>query len=141
MEPLTLSDGTYLPKGTFVAMAAASILLDPDVVPNPEKFDAFRNYRERLKPGESTRHQYAMVDKDHLHFGHGRHACPGRALAVNELKLILGSFLLNYDLKYPEGKGRPANQTVDEIVFADPKATLLLRKRSDMNPTVPKLVS
>ena len=141
MEPLTLSDGTYLPKGTFIAMAAASILLDPDVVPNPEKFDAFRNYRKRLEPGESTRHQYAMVDKDHLHFGHGRHACPGRALAVNELKLILGSLLLHYDLKYPEGKGRPANQTVDEFVFADPKATLLIRKRRHMDSTVPKLGS
>lgn len=101
MEPLTLSDGTHISKGTFIAIAAASILLDPDVIPDPQKFDAFRNYRERLEPGESARHQYATVDKDHMHFGHGRHACPGRALAVNELKLILGAFLTHYDLDYP----------------------------------------
>ena len=102
MEPLTLSDGTYLPKGTFIAVAAASTLLDLEVTPDPETFDAFRSYRKRLEPGESAHHQYATMDKDHMHFGHGKHVCPGRFLAVNELELILGCFLLNYDLKYPE---------------------------------------
>ena len=141
MEPLTLSDGTYLPKGTFIAVAAASPPLDPEVTPDPETFDAFRSYRKRLEPGESTRHQYGMVDKDHMHFGHGKHVCPGRFLAVNELKLILGFFLLNYNLKYPEGKGRPVNKTVDEFIFADPTATVLIKKRKDRNMAVPELTS
>ena len=141
MEPLALSDGTYLPRGTFIAIAAASILLDPEVIPNPATFDAFRNYRKRLEPEERYRHQYVMVDKDHMHFGHGKHACPGRAVAVNELKLILGSFLLNYELKYPEGKSRPVNKTMDEFVFADPAATLLLRNRKDISQDVPQLMS
>ncbi|KAK3171180.1 hypothetical protein OEA41_003264 [Lepraria neglecta] len=122
MEPLTLSDGTYLPKGTFIAIAAASTPFDPEVTPDPETFDAFRSYRKRLEPDESTRHQYAMVDKDHTHFGHGL-------------------FLLNYDLKYPEGKGRPVNKTVDEFIFADPTATVLIKKRKDRNIAVPELTS
>ncbi|KAL2055340.1 hypothetical protein ABVK25_004148 [Lepraria finkii] len=44
MEPLTLSDGTYLPEGTFITVAAASTLLDPEITPDPETFDAFRTY-------------------------------------------------------------------------------------------------
>lgn len=128
MEPLNLSDGTHIPKGTFIAIAAASILMDPEIVPNPEEFDALRNYRKRLTPGQSTRHQYAMIDKDYLHFGHGKHACPGRALASNELKLILSHLILNYNIKYPAGKGRPINQTIDEMVFVDPQAAVLLKK-------------
>ena len=82
-----------------------------------------------------------MIDKEHMHFGHGKHACPGRALAVNELKMVLACFLLDYDLKYPQGKVRPVKQTVDEIVFADPKAPMLIRKRKGKNLKVPKLVS
>lgn len=72
IEPLTFSDGTYLPEGTFITVAAASNLLDPEITPDPETFDAFRTYRKRLEPGESTPHQYATVDKDHMHFGHGK---------------------------------------------------------------------
>lgn len=60
---------------------------------------------------------------------------------MNELKLILGCFLLNYDLKYPKGKGRPVNKIVDEFIFADPKATVLIKKREDINMAVPELTS
>lgn len=35
MEPLVLFDGTRIPKGTFIAIAAASNLLNPDVVLDP----------------------------------------------------------------------------------------------------------
>ena len=129
MEHLVLSDGTELPKGTFIAIPAAPILFDPHVVSNPLSFDAWRNFRKRQEPGQETRHQYAMVDKDHMHFGHGKHACPGRALAVNELKLILARFLLYYDLKHPVGKGRPKNLMINEFVIGDLKAKVLIKKR------------
>ncbi|KAL8713324.1 MAG: hypothetical protein Q9220_002523 [cf. Caloplaca sp. 1 TL-2023] len=129
LEPITLSDGTHLPKGTFIALPAASILYDPAIVPDPHTFDAFRNYRKRQKPGNSTRYQYAMVDKEHLHFGHGKHACPGRALAANELKLILAKFVLGYEIKYPEGKGRPKNLMINEFVIGDMFAKVMIRER------------
>lgn len=38
-----------------------------------------------------------------LTWGYGRHACPGRFLANNELKMILAHALINYDWKLPDG--------------------------------------
>jgi cytochrome P450 len=36
-------------------------------------------------------------------FGYGRHACPGRFFAANEIKLILARIVLQYDLRMPGG--------------------------------------
>ncbi|KAL8941933.1 MAG: hypothetical protein Q9216_001961 [Gyalolechia sp. 2 TL-2023] len=140
LEPITLSDGTHLPRGTFVAIPSASILYDPSIVPDPYTFDAFRNYRKRLEPGQSTRHQYAMVDKEHMHFGHGKHACPGRALAANELKLIVARLVMDYEMKYPAGKGRPKNLMINEFVIGDMFAKVMIkrRKKEEENALVPQ---
>ena len=84
----------------------------------------------RKNPDEDKPMQYAMTDKNHLHFGHGRFACPGRFFAANELKMILGELLLNYDFKYPKGQTRPVNINADEFLYPDPHARLLMRRRS-----------
>lgn len=77
-----------------------------------------------------------MTDKNHLHFGHGKYACPGRFFAVLEMKMILARMLVEYEFKYPEGQGRPRNLTMDENVLPDPAARLLVRKRQDKNDKV-----
>ncbi|KAM0310232.1 hypothetical protein ACHAPQ_012508 [Fusarium lateritium] len=43
----------------------------------------------------------------HLAFGHGRHACPGRFFVAHELKLIIASLLLDYDIKLLEKRPKP----------------------------------
>jgi hypothetical protein len=40
--------------------------------------------------------------EEHLGFGHGIQACPGRFFAVNEIKLILVYFLMNSEFKQSE---------------------------------------
>lgn len=45
---------------------------------NPNEFDALRH----LKKNSATR-----VERNYLPFGLGKHACPGRHFAVNELNL------------------------------------------------------
>jgi cytochrome P450 len=136
-EPFTLSDGVQLPKGTHVAVASAPILMDPAVVPDPEKFDPFRSYRKRLEPGEGNRHLFAMTDKDHLHFGHGKYSCPGRFFAINEIKMIMCRLLLEYDFAYPENQGRPVNMTADENIYPDPAAKLLIKRRKNAGGNMP----
>jgi cytochrome P450 len=37
-------------------------------------------------------------------FGFGRHACPGRFFAANEIKLIVARLLMDFDIKMPEGR-------------------------------------
>lgn len=103
--------------------------MDESNVENAQEFDPFRSFRRRQDPDEAARHQFATTDDNHLHFGHGKFACPGRFFAANEIKIILATMLLRYDFKYPDGKGRPVNMTADENVYPDPAARVLLRHR------------
>ncbi|MCJ1462695.1 hypothetical protein MMC07_001298 [Pseudocyphellaria aurata] len=138
-KPLTLSDGHHLPKGTLLAIPAWSILMDPDIISNPEEFDPLRYYRKRLEPAESSQYSLGMIDQNHLHFGSGSHACPGRFFAISEMKLILCQLLLYYDFKYPAGKSRPISLTLEEFIFPDPAAKLLVKRRTRISDKVPHI--
>lgn len=113
MKPLTLSNGQVIPPGVLVEVASHSAMNDPDVVPNPDVFDPWRSYRLREQeglqgPGKAgagglALNQLVSVNANSLAFGYGRHACPGRFFAANELKMIIGTALLNYDITLPDG--------------------------------------
>jgi len=66
---------------------------------------------------------------EYILFGTGRHACPGRFFAVNELKAMLAYVLLNYDIKLVDGNRRPDNIWVGGACSANPMSDVLLRKR------------
>ena len=70
--PLTLSDGLQLPARTHICTAAYAISNDPANLSNAQDLNGFRYYEKRKQPDEEYRHQYAVMDKDHMHFGHGR---------------------------------------------------------------------
>jgi cytochrome P450 len=128
-EPITLSDGVQLAPGTHVCCASYEISKDPAVIPGQE-FDGFRYYELRKNPEEDKKLQYAMTDRNHMHFGHGRFACPGRFFAANEIKMLLGELLLDYDFRFVEGQGRPVSINADEFLYANPSTHLLMRRRS-----------
>lgn len=123
---MTLSDGLHLHKDTYVCVVTTSHLQD-EVAP-PGSFDGFRYYKKGLEAG-TKRYQYSSTDSDHMHLGHGRYACPGRFIASTEIKMVLARILLSYDLKFPEGQGRPENRTVLELSFQDPAGRIMLRQR------------
>lgn len=127
MVPITLKDGTHIPAGTRVTCANADILNDN--TPSPSSFDPMRAYRKRYQSGELNKHQAGQTEKENLHFGYGKQACPGRFFAVGEIKLVLVRLLNEFDFKYPSGKSRPRNFFADENVFPDPRARLLMRKK------------
>ena len=129
MKDISLHDGTQIPKGTRVAFSSYDILMDPTVVPDPETFDGWRSYRKRQEGGQERRHSWALTDKDHLAFGHGKQACPGRHFAAAEIKIILSKLLQEYDFKFPTRQSRPRNFSLDENIFPDPFAKLMLRRR------------
>ncbi|KAL8761588.1 MAG: hypothetical protein Q9184_002296 [Pyrenodesmia sp. 2 TL-2023] len=124
--------GFHLPRGTRFSMSCAEILHDPSVTPNPQVFDGFRYYKERQRPGESTRHQFATTDVNNLHFGHGKYSCPGRFFAANEIKMILAHMLLMYEFKFPSGQGRPKNMTAHEYIFPDPEGLIMCKERESI---------
>ncbi|KAF2756144.1 cytochrome P450 [Pseudovirgaria hyperparasitica] len=130
---MKLSDGTVIPPGTRVAVPSNEILNDPEHVPGdvgPELFDAFRYFKVRQQPENSNKYLFAMADGSNMAFGFGRFACPGRFYVSNEMKMVLAHLLLMYDLKFPEGQMRPENLTVDGDLYPDPRARLLIRKRT-----------
>lgn len=63
-----------------------------------------------------------------MHFGHGKYTCPGRFFAFNEMKMVLATMLLRYEVKYPEGASRPANMNIDEYIFVFPELSLLTKR-------------
>lgn len=100
-----------------------------DTCPSPEEFDPMRSYHKRYETGQLTKHQAGQPEKDNLHFGYGKQACPGRHFAVGEIKMVMVRILKEFEFRYPEGKNRPRNFYADENVFPDPRARLLMRKR------------
>ncbi|KAI0389232.1 cytochrome P450 monooxygenase [Xylariaceae sp. FL0594] len=143
-SPITLSDGTVLPKGTHFSMASDEVMHDPEFLAgggDPSEFDPFRYSRLRDESAENAnRYQFATTDKNSLHFGHGKYSCPGRFFASNEIKIIMAHLLLRYDFKYPAGQGRPVNLSADENLYPDPTARLLMREAVSVDEGLKKFV-
>lgn len=101
---VTLSDGTILPKGEMVAVSTHN-LHDPRLYPEPDKWDGYRFLRMRQTcPGMENAAQLVTTTSQHLGFGHGYNACPGRFFAANEMKIVLAHMLLKYDWRLASGK-------------------------------------
>nr|BEI74071.1 cytochrome P450 monooxygenase [Trametes versicolor] len=128
-KDITLSDGTFLPKGTLVAVPAYSTHRDDAVYADALVFDPFRFSRMRAREGESTKHQFVNTSVEYVPFGHGKHACPGRFFAANELKAMLAYIVLNYDVKLPGDGKRPLNMYWGPTVLPAPAGKVLFRKR------------
>ena len=130
-KPITLSDGIQLPVGTHLCMASDCITHDADHLDNPIEYDGFRYYKKRLDASQSSNHQFTTTDRNNLHFGYGKYACPGRFFASDEIKMVLVHLLLNFEFKYPVGQARPANISAGEFLFPDPSARVLMRRRAN----------
>lgn len=129
-KPITLHDGIVIPPGSRLSVPLAEINLDPEIYPEPERFDGFRFAKLRQEPGMENRHQFVTTSLNHMSFGHGTHACPGRFFANNEIKVILTYLFQHYDIKMPEGQGRPENLYIAEGIRPDTSKSLLMRRRS-----------
>ncbi|MCJ1245735.1 hypothetical protein MMC30_002939 [Trapelia coarctata] len=127
----TLTDGTLLAKGSHICMPVSAIQNDPSVTPNPDVFDGFRYEKLRQREGEGHLHQFATTENKLLNFGHGKNACPGRFFASLEIKTILVRLIMNYDFRFVDGEGRPANKMAHEFVFPNPDGKLLVKARAE----------
>ncbi|KAK3344910.1 putative cytochrome P450 monooxygenase [Neurospora tetraspora] len=117
-KDLTLSDGTFIPKGGNVAVSAHN-MWDSEVYEQPDKWDGRRFLRMRETPGKENMAQLVSTGPDHLGFGHGQHACPGRFFAANEVKIAVIYLLLNYEWRLPEGSD-PKVRTFGFSMGVDP---------------------
>lgn len=132
MVDTVLSDGTFIPKGSFLAANMSTIHHDPELYPEPNEFKPWRFFEMREKSAEeAVKHQAVNTSVDYLTFGHGRHACPGRFFAINELKAMMCYLVMNYDIRAEKAGVRPPNFESGVSVIPNPFANVLFRKRSE----------
>ena len=135
LEDYTFSQtGTFIPKGTFLNVATHDAHFDADIYPDPATFDGFRFYKMKSQAAGGNERHFDMTttSTDSLAFGSGVHACPGRFFAANTMKLILAHVVLNYDIKFENGRlDRPLNKRFKGRCIPDPTIKLLFRKRKN----------
>ncbi|KID64686.1 cytochrome P450, partial [Metarhizium brunneum ARSEF 3297] len=102
VEDVQLSDGTFIPKNTGVAVSSHR-MWDPDLHHDPNHWDGFRFYKMRDDPGKQNVSQLVFASPDYLAFGYGQNACPGRFFASNEIKIALAQIITKYDFELQEG--------------------------------------
>ncbi|KAI0552634.1 cytochrome P450 [Xylaria curta] len=74
-------------------------------------------------------HQFTSIGDTNQNFGLGKHACPGRFFAAQEIKLILSYLLLNYEIKLRDGEARPKPVVFMMTKSPSQTAEVLFRRR------------
>ncbi|KAJ5888979.1 hypothetical protein N7495_009020 [Penicillium taxi] len=100
-------NGLRIPKGTVLLTPNAALLFDQKHVRHPFEFDGLRFYDLAQSSENSEMFKYTSTNPHYLQFGDGRHVCPGRFFAADELRLILAYLLFHFEIKLqrnlPEG--------------------------------------
>ncbi|OJD32240.1 cytochrome p450 [Diplodia corticola] len=128
-KTVTLSDGLTIPAGSAL-MVHATNNLDEKFWPNAKGFDGYRFLRLRERAGEENRHQLVTTSAEHLGFGLGLHACPGRFFAANTMKLLLAQFVMKYDWKFVDEKPQ-LRAAFGSSVYVNPMLKVAARRRKE----------
>ncbi|KAI3393338.1 hypothetical protein diail_4419 [Diaporthe ilicicola] len=127
-QEVKFNDGTVVPKGTYLMIHPLPVD-NPELYPEPEKFDGYRFLRAREEPGAENKYQSVTTGTDFTFFGHGQHACPGRFLATNEIKLLVIYLLLQYDWQLPETQGLLPSLSIGNFKLPDGRQKALYKVR------------
>ncbi|KAK1235317.1 hypothetical protein PQX77_001475 [Marasmius sp. AFHP31] len=129
LRDFVFSNGTVIPAGTMMAISISGLHFDEDQYSNPYEFDGFRSYKQREEEGESLKHQMITLQTNFIAFGIGKHACPGRFFAVNEIKALVSHTLMYYDLKLDESEVAPKTEEFSGRIYSNSKTRVMFRKR------------
>ncbi|KAK8171207.1 cytochrome P450 [Phyllosticta citrichinensis] len=148
LQPIPLSNGITLPAGTHVACPSEAVGTDPSMYADPLSFrpERFLKTSGTASPAAhvntattaatTTRNALTASTKNSLHFGFGRHSCPGRFFAAVEIKLVFAFLVQGWDVALGErGQAgqelRPASRERGDSITPDPSAMLWVRRRVD----------
>ncbi|XP_066283303.1 cytochrome P450 2D26-like [Branchiostoma lanceolatum] len=112
--------GYNIPEGTLVYVNIWSVLYDPQLWPEPYKFDPTRFLDDS---GKFTRREEIIM------FSMGRRLCPGERLAKAELFLFFTSLLRRFTFKPPEGGPMPSAKGVFGVVHSPAPFQLVAEPR------------
>ncbi|KAI0538638.1 cytochrome P450 [Xylaria digitata] len=134
LRSFTLSDGRVIPAGVTIEVPAISVSSDPEVFDNADTYDPlrFHNLRQHAKETSTESgalNQFVSVSANSLNFGYGRHACPGRFFAANEIKMIFANALMKYDLKLAgDETARYPNMEFAHMSIPNPSKHIMLKE-------------
>ncbi|KAE9979620.1 hypothetical protein EG328_000787 [Venturia inaequalis] len=126
-QDIKLSDGTVIPKGVRTSIPTLH-MRDPEFYSDPNTFDGKRFLKLRELPDNANKYQFATTSSDHLGFGHGKHACPGRFFAGNEIKIMLCHLLMKYEWQFKDNK-KPEKTLAFSESTLDPNAEIMYKSR------------
>ncbi|XP_069699318.1 cytochrome P450 6j1-like [Periplaneta americana] len=112
-----------LPAGTPVYISMLGIHHNPDIYPEPYKFDPerFTEENKQKRPGVS-----------HLPFGEGPRICIGMRFGLLQVKVALSNVLMNYEVT-------PSKDTPIPLIYD--KRTFLLQTRTEIPLTFKKILA
>lgn len=94
LKAIILSEGTYLPANDYYLFSpSAAISSDPSTYEIPEEFDGLCLDKLQQRTSEDDMRYQLTSSSTQMHFGLGRHVCPGRWLASYEIKLTVITLL------------------------------------------------
>ncbi|KAI9148928.1 cytochrome P450 monooxygenase NtnM [Paramyrothecium foliicola] len=134
MEDVTLSSGLVLPRGMQIGFPLHKHF-DQEVYSDPETFDGYRFVKMAGDPKREKSRHLVSTSVEHMGFGYGKHACPGRFFAASEIKVILCHILLKYEFKLVEGS-KPTIMRMGWILAPDPTAQFLIKRREGVDESL-----
>jgi len=131
MEDVTLPDGTLLPKNSDI-LVSSHPMWDEEVFPEPEKYDAHRFVEIRKQTGQDHKAQLTTTENHFLAFGRGKHECPGRFFAANEVKIAMAYTLMNYDVRL-KGDEKPTHTAFGFELLASGASIQVRRRKAEID--------
>nr|AGN73059.1 P450 monooxygenase [Epichloe funkii] len=129
LKDFTFSNGLNIPKGSVIFTPNSPIFEDERYYKDPKVFDGFRFARMRNDPKLGLFCDLTATNEQSMHFGTGRHACPGRFMVSDEVKLAVIHILSNFDFCIENFGPRPANQPFGKFLLPDMSAKIWLREK------------
>ena len=131
----------HIPPSSRVELPLWGVHTDPDNYDDPMKFEGFRFAQDSAPPGQLNQKfltfgygkncaRFLLFKRGSFADNHrtGRHACPGRHLAITIVKLMMIELLLNYDWREME---RPQDMSYGLYLIPNYSAKVAFRRKGN----------
>lgn len=128
-QDIKLPNGIVIRKGETAAVSGHRMWSE-EYFENPKVFDGYRFLKRRQIPGQENKSLLVSTSTDFMAFSYGKHACPGRFFAANQVKIAMVHLVLKYDIKL-EGADVPVCIEHGTNMHANPFAKIQVRRRKE----------